>query len=138
MIHQPIISFYDHERQQNKGPQGLDPHLHVIGKVNGKIVKRILIDEGLDVNIISTSAYHKLNLPFSHISLPSLQIKAFNNALCSTIGSIVLPITIGCKTIQTSLYIIEGNIEQYNILLGRPWIQEMECVPSTFHGSTLR
>ena len=46
----------------------------------------------------------------------------------------MLLITVGAKIIQTLLHIIEGNIIQYNILLGCPWIREMQCVPSTYHG----
>jgi len=40
----------------------------------------------------------------------------------------------GSKIIQTSLHVIEGDIQQYNILLGRPWIREIECVPYALHG----
>jgi len=31
------------------------------------------------------------------------------------------------------LQVIEGDITQYNILLGRPWIKDMQCVPLTYH-----
>jgi len=96
-----IISFYDYEIKPNNGPQGLDPPLHIIYKIYSKVFKRILIDEGSDINIMSISTYQKFNLPLSYISSPYLQIKAFNNVLCSTIGSIVLRITIGSKIIQT-------------------------------------
>ena len=131
---QPSINFYEQEKLNNDGPGGLDPPLHIIGKVDEKLFKRILIDEGSTINIISNVAYKNLNLPDSLILAPSLQIRAFNVVICSTLGSIVLPIIVGAKTVQTLLHIIEGNIIQYNVLLGRPWIREMKCVPSTYHG----
>jgi len=84
--------------------------LHIIAKVDGKIFKRILVDGGSYINIIFTTTYKNLNLPFSHIFAPSLQLKAFNNALCSIVGSISLPITIGMKSIETLLQVIEGDI----------------------------
>lgn len=48
-------------------------------------------------------------------------------------GSISFPITVGSKILQTLLQVIEGDIMQYNLLLGRPWIRDMQCVPSTYH-----
>jgi len=68
---QPIISFYDYMIKPNNGPQGSDSPLHIIGKVDGKFVKRILIDEGSNINIMSILAYQKLNLPLSYIYSPS-------------------------------------------------------------------
>lgn len=102
--------------------------MHIIAKVDRKLFKKIPIDEGSTINIISTITYNNLNIPFSHISAPSLQLKAFNDALCLTIGSIILPITMGLRTMQTLLQVIEGDITQ---LLGRPWIRDMQCIPST-------
>ena len=131
---QPSITFYEQEKLNNNGPGRLDPPLHIIGKVDGKLFKRILVDEGSAINIISNVACKNLNLLDSFILAPTLQIRAFNDIVCSTLGSIVLPITIGAKTIQTLLHIIEGNIIQYNVILGCPWIREMKCVPSTYHG----
>lgn len=49
------------------------------------------------------------------------------------LGSISLPIIVGSKIIQTILQVIEGGITQYNIILGRPWIRDMKCVPLTYH-----
>jgi len=108
---------------------GQDPPLHIIAKVDENTFKRILIDEGSTINIISTTMYKNPNLPFSHICIPTLQLKAFSNALCSTMGSISLPITLGSKIVQIILQVIEGDITQYNILLGRPWIRDIQCVP---------
>ena len=62
---QPSITFYEQERLSNDGPGGLDPPLHIIGKVDGKLFKRILVDEGSAINIISNAAYKNLNLPDS-------------------------------------------------------------------------
>lgn len=95
--------------------------------------KRILIDEGFAINIISTTTYKNLNLPFSHICAPYLQLRSFNDALCSTVGSISFPITMGSKRVQILLQVIEGDIMQYKQFLGRPWIRDMQFIPLTYH-----
>lgn len=87
--------------------------------------KRVLIVEGSAINIISTTTFQNLNISFSHIKAPTLKLKAFNDNLFPTIGSISIPITVGSKIVQTMLQVIKGDITQYNILLGRPWIKDM-------------
>jgi len=117
-IQRPVITFYDHEIKHLKNSSQIDPPLHIVANVDGKMFKQILIDEGSTINIISTIAFLNLNIPFSHIKAPTLQLKAFNDALFFTIGSISIPIMVGSKTVQTVLQVIEGDITQYNILLG--------------------
>ena len=127
----PTIIFYDHDLKDPKGIQGLDPPLFIIAKVYGKTFKIILVDGGSTINIISTNVYKYSFLTYLCTISP---IKSFNNVLCSIVGSILLPTTMGSKTMQTLLQVIEGeDITQYNILLGRPWIKDMQCVPSTYH-----
>jgi len=92
-----------------------------------------LIDKGSTINIISTIAFQNLNILFSHIKAPNLQLKSFNDALCPTVGSIFVPITVGSKIVETVLQVIEGDITQYNVFLGRPWIKDMQYIPSTYH-----
>jgi len=72
-----IIIFYDHELKDPKGIQGSNLPLHIISKVDGKIFKIILVDGGSTINIISTTAYNNLNIPFLHMCAPSLFM--FNN-----------------------------------------------------------
>jgi len=67
-----IIIFYDHEVKQSNETCGKDPSLHIIAEVHRKAFKIILINEGLVINIISTTTYKNLNLPFSHICTPTL------------------------------------------------------------------
>lgn len=108
MLQKPSITFNDHEVKHWKEPWGLDPLLHIIANIDGKIFKRILIDEGFAINIISTMAFKKLNIPLSHINAPTLQLKVFNDALCPTVGSISIPIIVGSKIVQTILLVIKG------------------------------
>jgi len=70
-----------------------------VANIDGKIFKWVLIDEEYAINIISTTAFQNLNILFSHIKTPTLQLKAFNDALCPTIGSISIPIIVGSKIV---------------------------------------
>jgi len=41
-------------------------------------------------------------------------------------------LTIGNKTLLTTFFVIDGN-GSYSLLLGRDWIHDNCCVPSTMH-----
>lgn len=99
VIQKHAINFYVHEVKNSNGAQDSDPPLHIIAKVDGKIFKKNLVYGGSTINIISTTAYKSLNLPIFHIYASSLQLKAFNDALCLIVGSISLPIIVEMKTI---------------------------------------
>lgn len=72
IIQKLTIIFYDHEAKHSNETHGQDPPLHIMAKVDGKAFKRILIDEGSIINMISTIAYKNMSLPFSHIFAPIL------------------------------------------------------------------
>ena len=46
------------------------------------------------------------------------------------LGVITLPITIGEATLQIPIHVMPHDLS-YNPLLGRPWIHEMNAMPST-------
>lgn len=98
-IQKPMSTFYDHEIKHCKNSSRIDPSLHIMANVGGKMFKWILIDEGSIINIISMTAFWNLNIPFSHIKAPTLQLKAFNDALRIIVGSIFVPITIESKIV---------------------------------------
>jgi len=64
-IQKPAITFYDHEIKHWKNSSELDPPLHIVAGVDGKMFKRVLVDEGSTINIISTAAFQNLNILFS-------------------------------------------------------------------------
>ena len=42
-------------------------------------------------------------------------------------------ITIGVRTLATKFQVVEFRL-YYNMILGRPWIHDMEAIPSSLHG----
>ncbi|XP_028090903.1 uncharacterized protein LOC114291074 [Camellia sinensis] len=56
----------------------------------------------------------------------------FNSQLEWPLGRIVLPVVAGTKALQTEFLVI-NTPSPYNVILGRPWIHQMEAVPLTYH-----
>ena len=76
-IQKPTIKLYDHEVKHWKNSSRIDLPLHIVASVDGKMFKWILINEGSIINSIPMIAFQNINIPFSHIKAPTLQLKAF-------------------------------------------------------------
>lgn len=61
-----------------------------------------------------------------------ITIKAYDDEERATEGLVVFPIQVGPIQKDTIYQVLDIDLS-YNILLGRPWIHEMQAVPSTYH-----
>jgi len=95
-------------------------------------VKRVLVDNGLGLNICTLTLIKHLGFPKMTLDPNIITIKAYENAERESVGTIHLPIMVGPVMRQTLFHVIDLDLT-YNILLGRPWIHAIQYVPSTFH-----
>ena len=127
-----IIAFYPNEKP-SKDVTKLHPPLFIEVEAFGSTVKRSLIDGGAALNIATT---HLLS-HFDPELLPSreeitMRVKGFDGVHKKCAGIITLSIRVGNKTLKTLFYIIDGK-PSFNLILRRPWINDMEGVASTLH-----
>jgi len=125
------ITFYEHDIIES-GLLGPHPSLFIVAFMEGQNFKRVLIDNGSSLNVISSSSLNHINIPQSSIFSSTLEPRTFNDTISTTMSTIVFPLKVGPRIVHTLFHVIEGNL-QYNLLLGRPWIDEMKCVPYTLH-----
>lgn len=93
-----------------------------------------MINKGSTINVVSAIALFNLKIPISYLSAPTLSIRDFNNTSSTTLGVVVIPIKVGVRCVHTTYHVVEGEM-QYNIILGIPWIDEMEVdISSSKHG----
>lgn len=78
----------------------------------------MIIDNGSTINVIYSVALERLKILIQFLNAPTLTIRAFNNTLVITMGTVVLPIRVGIKEISMIYHVIEEEM-QYNLLLGR-------------------
>lgn len=112
------------------------PHnapLHVEVTIHTTCVKYILIDgraslKNCALNLIKALGYSK------NVMDPKkkINIKAYDEEEHCSKWIVVLPIKIGPVERDTLCQVLDLNLS-YNILLWRPWIHEMQAVPSTYH-----
>src|SRR5687767_13493829 len=110
-------------------------HLKAIflkGHVNGRPVTRLLVDGGAAVNIMPYAMFRKLGKSDEDLTKTDMMLKDFKGNVFPARGALCVDPTIGCKTLPTTFFIINGK-GSYNMLLGHDWIHANCYVPSTMH-----
>ncbi|XP_070010500.1 uncharacterized protein [Nicotiana sylvestris] len=94
-------------------------------------VKRVLIDPGSFVNTIRLRVVNEIQakdklIPKAHT------LSGFDNSSAVTKGEIIITTFAEGVVKDTKFQVVEMDMA-YNMILGRPWIHEMDVVPSILH-----
>ncbi|XP_062088680.1 uncharacterized protein LOC133795242 [Humulus lupulus] len=113
----------------------LNPHhdaLVIALYIANCLTKRILINNGSSANILFLSALREMGIDESKIIKKTTILIGFSGEQKNTIGEIELPVYAEGVNLCTRFLVVDSP-SAYNVILGRPWIHEMEAVPSTYH-----
>ncbi|XP_057780215.1 uncharacterized protein LOC130998827 [Salvia miltiorrhiza] len=132
MANQPTqtISF-----QTTESDKLLNPHhdaLVISIYIANCLTKRVLIDNGSSANIMFINAFREMGLNESNITRKTAVLIGFSGESKTTVGEIDLPVYAEGVNLSTRFLVIDAP-SAFNVILGRPWIHDMEAVPSTFH-----
>ena len=124
------ISFIDDESP----PEGREHTwpIHIMVKCEAMIISRVLIDNGLSLNVFPMSTIECLNMDTSLIYPTTMIIRAFDGTLREVPSEIELAIGIGPMFFMVNFQVIKVD-SPYNMLLGRPWLHTVGAVASTLH-----
>lgn len=70
----------------------------------------------------------------SLIQMSTTKLVAFNGTRSTLIRKIVMPDTLKNKTVLCMIMMVDNNFA-YNVILGRPWIHQMDPMTSSLHQS---
>jgi len=131
----PPITFTDVDFQ-GIDPAQDDPKVIMVEIENFAIMK-MLVDQGSSVDILYWKTFKMLQISESNIQHYEDQIVGFSGEWVSTRGYIDLYMKfgegkIGSKTIQIRYLLVEANTS-YNVLLGRPSLNQLGTIVSTPH-----
>jgi hypothetical protein len=97
--------------------------------VSDKNICRTVIDEGASTCVMSFACWKAIGSPPLNESQNTL--KAFNGSGFKPYGVLpLLPITLEGKMVQVEVEVFDAPLD-YNLLLGRSWIDSMRAVVST-------
>lgn len=125
------ISFFEHDDVSFSHLYNTPLHIEVL--VYKHQVKRVLIDGGAGLNICTLELIHALGFSEKAIDPKNkITIKAYDDEERSFEGTMILPIQVGPVQRDTMFQVLDIDLT-YNILLGHPWIHEIQVLPSTYH-----
>ena len=106
--------------------------LYVKAWINGQPIRRVFVDGGATINIMPLATIAKIGKNRTDLLPTGMKVASFAGALTKAVGSIVVELTVGTKTLPTAFFVIDA-LTAYTALLGRDWIHSAKCVPSTLH-----
>jgi hypothetical protein len=116
--------------------QHLKP-LYIRGHINGRMISRMLINDGVAVNLMSYSIFKKLGREDNELMKTNLMINGVGGNMMEARDVVSMELPIGSKSLATAFFVVEvqGN---YSIILARDLIHANPCVPSTLHQFLIR
>jgi hypothetical protein len=106
--------------------------LYIEGNIASAHLRRILIDPGSAVNILSVHSLTRAGYTVDDLDPTVVVICGFNNQGASALESITVKIQMSSFSFKARFFVIDSNTS-YSALLGRPWIHKYHVVPSTLH-----
>ena len=104
----------------------------IAARINGFLVKRVMIDQGSGADIM----YPDL---FKGLRLKNQDLAKYNSPLVSFDGRVVIPqdqisllVSMEGKEVM-AIFIVVNLFSPYTAILGRPWIHAMGDILSTLH-----
>lgn len=125
------LSFSEHDDVSINHPHNATLHIEVL--IHKHCVKCVLIDGGAGLNICTLKLICALGYYENAIDARrKITIKYYDDEERSSQGLISLPVQVGPIVKEIIFQVLDKDLT-YNILLGHPWIHQMQVVPSTYH-----
>jgi hypothetical protein len=105
---------------------------YIQGHIDGKLISRMLMNNGAAVNLMPYSVIKKLGKDDDELIKTNIMLNGMESNSIEAQGLISMEFTIGSKSLTTAFFIVEkqGN---YSAILSCHWIHANRCVPSTLH-----
>ena len=111
-----------------------DDALEVTARINGFIVKRVLMDQGSRAKVMYPNLFMGFGLKNEDLSKYDTPLVGFDGQMVVPKGQILLPINMeGKEVMVTVTFIVFNSFSPYTAILGRSWIHAMEAISSTLH-----
>lgn len=105
--------------------------------VGYKEVRRLLIDNGSSVDILSAEVFNQLGLRRKDLQSLKIPLRGFGGAEVRSLGTVKLPVEIGAypcqKTVLLDFVVVDTKNRSYNALLGRPFLNKFETNIGVFN-----
>ena len=109
-----------------------DDTLVVTARINGFIVKRVLIDQGSGAEVMYPDLFKGLGLKVEDLSKYDTPLVGFDGRMVILDGQILLLVNTKGKKVMAN-FIVVSSFSPFTAILGKPWIHAMGAILSTLH-----
>ena len=95
-------------------------------------MKRVMVDQGSDVEIMNPNLYKGLNLKFEDLTAYESPLVSFDGKVVIPRGQIRLPVQLGSEVVEVDLIVMDAY-SPYTAIVARPWLYALGAVSSTLH-----
>ncbi|KAM2637679.1 hypothetical protein EV1_022143 [Malus domestica] len=111
--------------------QHLKP-LYVTAHIEGYPVSKVFVDCGATVNIMPMNIMKALRRSNDELIPSGITMSSFVGDKSKTKGVLPLTVNIAGRIHMTAFFMVDSKTE-YNALLGRDWIHQTSCIPSSLY-----
>ncbi|GMN65573.1 hypothetical protein TIFTF001_034636 [Ficus carica] len=117
----------------------LHPHNDaLIGEIRvaGNVIRRVLVDNGSSADIMFMDAFSRLKIEGVALTPARTPLYGFSGECVRAAGTVSLPVTIGDgpeRVTRMVEFIVVDRPSVYNVILGRPTLNAIKAVVSTYH-----
>jgi hypothetical protein len=91
--------------------------LYVRGHINGRSIPRMLINNGVAINLMSYSIFKKLGRENDELMETNLTLNGVGGNSMEARGIVSMELTVGSKSLTTAFFVIEAQ-GNYSVILG--------------------
>ncbi|KAM1179154.1 hypothetical protein ACFX2G_018760 [Malus domestica] len=106
--------------------------LYVTAHIEGYPVFKVFVDCGATVNIMPLNIMKALRRSNDELIPSGITMSSFIGDKSQTKGVLPLTVNIAGRTHMTAFFVVDSKTE-YNALLGRDWIHQTSCIPSSLY-----
>ncbi|CAL2228303.1 unnamed protein product [Prunus armeniaca] len=105
----------------------------ITANLGGITIPKVMIDGGATINLLPHRLLTKIGRTEKDLITTYLTVTSFAGGITKTHGILDVDVVVGTKELKIAFFVVDTTSTTYNELLGRDWIHQSVCVPSTLH-----
>ncbi|CAL8167779.1 unnamed protein product [Prunus armeniaca] len=107
--------------------------LFITANFGGVPIPKIMVDGGASINLLPHRMLSKMGRTERDLIPTRLTVTNFAGGITKTHGILDVDVIVGSKKLKIAFFVVDTTSTTYNALLGRDWIHQSLCLPSTLH-----
>ncbi|CAL9011747.1 unnamed protein product [Prunus brigantina] len=107
--------------------------LFITANFRGVPIPKVMVDGGAAINLLPHRLLNKMGRTENDLIPTRLTVTNFAGGITKTHGILDVDVIVRTKELKITFFVVDTTSTTYSALLGRDWIHQSLCVPSTLH-----